>query len=387
MRIAIEASTWVNRRGYGRFTRELTRALLRAASDHQLTLVLDSGAASASDLPPAERLTVPTRRAVVDAASSEGSRSLVDIWRMTRALSRTAFDAILFPTVYSYVPVFSRAQVVVIIHDALPEAMPDLVLGSRRARMFWDLKMRLACRRADTIATVSAASAREIRRRIPVGGKPICVLGEGIGDPFSPRPSSADAGRLASMLPRAGRFLLYVGGFSPHKRVPDLIEAFRHLAAGGYDDLFLILAGPSATDRFRSDEQRIAAAIDGLGSLASRVIRTGYVPDETLAALYRDAACVVLPSAGEGFGLTALEAMASGAPLVVRRSPALEELCGDAAEYVDETRSMAEALRVVLDDRSRADELHRRGPDRAGRHDWNGVARQTLALIEGRSPC
>ena len=124
LNVAIEASTWVNRRGYGRFTRELTRALLRAGSGHRFTLVVDSGAAAADDLPDAPRVVVDTGEAVVHAAASDASRSPRDLWGMSRALSATAFDVVLFPTLYSYVPVLSRGHVTVVVHDAMPETMP-----------------------------------------------------------------------------------------------------------------------------------------------------------------------------------------------------------------------------------------------------------------------
>ncbi len=186
LHIAIEASTWINPRGYGRFTRELTRALLRAASPHTFTLVVDSGAAEAKDLPDVRRMVVPTRRSVVDAASATGSRSIADLVLMSRALSSAEFDAVLFPTLYSFVPLWSRAHVTVVIHDALPEKMPDLVLGSRYARLQWNLKTRLACRRGDLLATVSESSAREIRANLPVRGRALLALTEGSAQLFSP---------------------------------------------------------------------------------------------------------------------------------------------------------------------------------------------------------
>jgi hypothetical protein len=97
--VAIEASTWVNPRGYGRFTRELTLALLRAGSAHRFSLVADSGAARAPNLPDVPVVEVATRRAVVDSATAASYRSPADMARMSARLSR-GFDAVLFPTNY-----------------------------------------------------------------------------------------------------------------------------------------------------------------------------------------------------------------------------------------------------------------------------------------------
>src|SRR6185503_7967172 len=103
---------------------------------------------------------------------------------------------------------------------------------------------------------------------------------------------------------------------------------------------------------------------------------------ETLAALYRRAECVVLPSLMEGFGLPALEAMSSGTPLIVARNPALEEVCGDAAEYVDDIGALPTILGRVLGDGSRRAALGRAGLERAGQFSWDEAARRLLAAFE-----
>jgi glycosyltransferase involved in cell wall biosynthesis len=112
-------------------------------------------------------------------------------------------------------------------------------------------------------------------------------------------------------------------------------------------------------------------------------VQTGFVPDPTLAALYRAAQCVVLPSSMEGFGLPALEAMASGTPLIVARNPALEEVCGDAAEFVDNLADLPAMFHRVLDDPARRAELSRAGLDRARRFGWDEAARRLLAAFDG----
>jgi glycosyltransferase involved in cell wall biosynthesis len=382
MHIAIEGSTWINLRGYGRFTRELTRALLRAETGHRFTLVVDSGAARAADLPDMPVVTVPTRQAVVDSATASGSRSPVDMVRMAARLSR-GFDAVVFPTNYSFVPVLPGPLVVVVIHDALPEAMPEMVLQSARARALWSLKNRLARGRADLLATVSQASAVEIRRRLPVGQRDILVLTEGAAPIFSPAAQPEDDTAVASVVPDGGRFVLYVGGLSPHKRVADLVRAFGAVAAGpAARDLHLVLAGPGSRDQFAADESGVAAAIADLGEAGGRVVRTGWLADSALAALYRRAECAVLPSTMEGFGLPAVEAMASGTPLIVARNAALLEVCGEAAEYADPIESLPQVLARVVASPERRAGLRAAGLQRARAFGWDEAARRLLAGLE-----
>lgn len=386
MHVAIELSTWVNPRGYGRFTRELTRALLRARSGHEITLVVDSGAAAAPDLPDAPRLFAPTSHSVVDAAAAAGARSPSDLWKMGAALSSRAFDAVLFPTVYSFVPLVSRAHVTVVIHDAMPETVPNLVLGSARARVLWRAKTWLACRRANVIATVSEASAAEIRRHLPVPRRTeLIVLTEGADAVFTARGTAEDSANIARWIAPGEPYVLYVGGLSPHKRVPALIRAFGAVAARpAHHALKLILAGPGSLDSFRSDGTEIGAALDALGPMRSRVMRTDFVADAVLASLYRQASCVVLPSMVEGFGLPALEAMACGAPLLVARTPALEELCGNAAAYVESIDHLADRLAGLLTDTVTQQRLRSAGPLRAARFSWDEAARRWLAALPVR---
>ena len=99
----------------------------------------------------------------------------------------------------------------------------------------------------------------------------------------------------------------------------------------------------------------------------------GYVPDETLAVLYRLAAVFVFPSLYEGFGLPPLEAMASGTPVVTSNVSSLPEVVGDAAVLVDpyDPRAIADGMRRVLTDSgARAPTLRARGLARARQFSW-----------------
>jgi glycosyltransferase involved in cell wall biosynthesis len=298
-------------------------------------------------------------------------------------LSAGRFDAVIFPTSYSFVPVRPGPFVIIVIHDALPETMPELVLGRRWARVMWRAKTRLACWRANELATVSEASARAIARHLPIGSKRIRVLTEGTAPIFSPVPTELDSTLVRGCVGHAGPFALYVGGLSPHKRVPDLIRAFGEVTAGAaLGDLRLVLAGPGAADGFEADNSGVAAALAAIGAARDRVVWAGFVPDATLAALYRSALCTILPSAAEGFGLPALEAMASGCPLVAARNPALEEVCADAAEYVDQPAGLGHAIRRVVEDRGRRAELQARGCERARQFGWDECARRLLGGLD-----
>ena len=100
----------------------------------------------------------------------------------------------------------------------------------------------------------------------------------------------------------------------------------------------------------------------------------GFVPDRTLAALYRLAAVFVFPSLYEGFGLPPLEAMASGTPVITSNVSSLPEVVGDAALMIDpyEPDAIADAMRRVLTDEGLRADLRRRGLARAREFSWSG---------------
>ena len=107
------------------------------------------------------------RRVALSAPPGAGStRPLGDLVRLTLAARRDSVDVFLFPSVYTYFPV-PRVPTVVGVHDLIATELPELTLPSRRARLAWDLKQRLAVRRARIVFTVSEAS-RAALARVPL---------------------------------------------------------------------------------------------------------------------------------------------------------------------------------------------------------------------------
>ncbi len=110
----------------------------------------------------------------------------------------------------------------------------------------------------------------------------------------------------------------------------------------------------------------------------------GHVPDEDLPALYAGAKAVVVPSFYEGFGLTALEAMACGAPVIASNTSAFPEVLGDAALYVNPNRAdeIASAIQQIAHDDALANDLRARGLQRAARFSWDDSARRIESILK-----
>ena len=170
--------------------------------------------------------------------------------------------------------------------------------------------------------------------------------------------------------------MLYAGNVKPHKNLERLIEAFHLVRDRGLDHLKLVLIGDDI-----SKYTALRRAVHR-HQLHKYVRFLGYLPEETLAVMYRLAGVFVFPSLYEGFGLPPLEAMASGTPVVTSNVSSLPEVAGDAAVLVDpyDPRAIADGIyRVLTDQRLRA-ELTRHGLARASQFSWEKSVRRVREI-------
>jgi len=382
MKIGIDGSCLSNRRGFGRFARQLLEALSRQPTRHRFAVFVDRPSSPAVDVPECcDRVVVNVGAAPSRAASAQGHRRWRDMLAMGRAVARANIDLMYFPATYSFFPVWNVRKLVVTMHDTLPLTHPALVFPSLRGRLAWRLKETAAVRCADRIVTVSQASRRAVKAWSGWPDHKICVITEGPDPIFQPRAGDPEAGAVLHRLaiPPDARYLLYVGGLSPHKNLLRLIEAFAQSAPAG---VTLVLAG-DVHDVFHTHVPEIRAAIAHHG-LSDRVIMTGFVPDDDLVLLYSRAYALVQPSLLEGFGLPAVEAMACGTPVISSRAGSLPEVVGDAGVYFDPTDvdSMASAIGSFLNDEAERHVLARLAREQAARFSWDNSARALLACFD-----
>lgn len=382
MHIAIDATTWTNTRGYGRFTRSLLKALVDLDQPHRYTLFIDTPGAI-PELP--ERAcvrTVSSGRPATEAASAQGRRGLADMARMSHALSSAGADCVLFPTVYSYVPVYGRSRVAVVFHDVIAERFPALTVPSAPARWMWAAKVRLARAQADQVITVSEYSRRELAREFGLAEEAIHVVGEA-PDPVFHVMEAAEVERMleALHLPR-GPLVVYAGGFGPHKNVPMLVEAFAAVARR-FPDSTLILVGENRQEVFHTEIGRIVSLVEARG-MQERVRFTGFLPDSALAALLNRAWVLVLPSFMEGLGLPAIEAAACGCPVVATQESPLPALLSGGGLFADPRQPAAWqcALEAVLASDSFRTELAHGALCAASEFSWRHSAIQMLSILE-----
>jgi glycosyltransferase involved in cell wall biosynthesis len=240
-------------------------------------------------------------------------------------------------------PLACPCPAVVTVHDLSFEREPAAM--GRRHRLVFRLVVPRAVRRARRVIAVSERTKRDLVELYRLPPERIAVVPHGVDPAFGP---GEDGG--------ARDYLLYVGAIQARK------DPLAAAAAAAEVGLPLVLVGPGREPALARELERRGADL------------RGYVEKGELARLYHGAACLVLPSRYEGFGLPVLEAMACGTPVVAADEPALREVGGDAAVYAGPDGLVA-AIRRALADRDR---LAAAGLERARLFSWDETARRTL---------
>lgn len=289
-------------------------------------------------------------------------------WRAARSgadvLHVTGFDA----------PFWQPLPTVVTVHDLIgmlfPQNLPPV------ARFYWSRWLPWSVRRARHIIADSHYTKSDIVQLLRVPASRVTVVELGVDARFSPQPPDQIAAvRQRRDLPR--RFALYVGTIEPRKGLDTLLSAWAPVAQS-LPDIHLVIAGKPGWY-----VERLHTQVDKLG-LARRVHWTGYVPDADLPALYGAAEVFVFPSRYEGFGLTPLEAMACGVPVVSSNAAALPEVIGEAGLLVppDDVPALAAMLQLALTQPALRAELRARGLGRAREFTWQRTALLTRQVYD-----
>ncbi|HEX6737129.1 MAG TPA: glycosyltransferase family 1 protein [Vicinamibacteria bacterium] len=374
MKIAIDARKWRDY-GIGTYVRNLVRHLARL--DRVTTYFLFCNQADEAELRDLAGNFVP----VVD--ESDGY-SFAEHISIPRKLHRLGADLLHSP--HYVLPLLCRRPAVVTIHDCIHLLFPEY-LPNRMAFQYARFMMGSAIRRSALVFTVSEASRRDILRFYPDADPDrIQVVPNAIDVGLLADPGEEEMDRVRERYQIRGRFVLYAGNVKPHKNVQRLIAAFGLLKQRpGHEDVKLLIIGESGGE---SGGERGGAGegIHKHGSLRRAVEAAGvrqdvrffgFVPEHTLAALYRLASVFAFPSLYEGFGLPPLEAMACGTPVVTSRLSSLPEVVDDAALLVDPYRvdEIAHALERVLQDEELRADLVARGLVRAQQFSWERSVR------------
>ncbi|BDI21611.1 glycosyltransferase family 1 protein [Herbiconiux sp. L3-i23] len=378
LRVVVDPALTSSPRGTARYSVELTRALIaNAPADCEV-----EGIASALD--DAQRDALAERLPELEQVhhTSLGHRELALAWQ-SGFTTRPLGGMIHSPTLLAPLSRHDRhetpgEQTVVTIHDAAPWLFPD----SNDPNQPWVRRMAKRARKhADAIVVPTHAVAEDLSRFIDFGDR-IRVIGGAVSSSLTV-PTAAEADAIAERLQLPDEYALTVGTLDPRRGIESL---FRAAASPRFPDLPLLHVGPSTWR-----EQSVERAIFESGAPEGRIRHLDPLPDAELAVVFSRATVVVVPSVLEGFGLTAVEALHFGRPLVHSDAPALLEVVAGAGVEVDRSDAgaagvndyaerLAEAIADTVGDTALLERLGIEARDRARAFSWRDSAERVWQL-------
>lgn len=319
-------SRWIGQHGIGRFARELHARL------------------AVNDLAASGRPMSPTDTLHLSAITKKYNKN----------------DWLLSPGYNA--PLISNIPYVFSIHDLNHIDRPDN--SSLLKRLYYNLILRRLCQRSRAILTVSEYSRERIAEWSGVQPYRIFNVGNGVSKNFSPE------GRRYEL---DGGYLLCVSNRRGHKNETGMVQAFARARLPG--NTKLVFTGEASPNLLELAENL---------EIANRLVFTGKVSEDDLAALYRGALFLVFPSFYEGFGLPIIEAFASGTPVITSNVTSMPEIAGDAALLVDpnDVNDIATAIEKLYDSEELRTELIQRGFKRVANFTWDAVADRVKAAVK-----
>ncbi len=282
---------------------------------------------------------------------------------LPRMLWRTGASLVHYMSVYA--PRRSRLPHVYTIHDLIHLRFPDQF--SWKVPPYYRFVVRPVAASARSVITDSQATVGDLQAFLGVRPERVRVIPLGVADSFrlSDEHRTGQAARAVQSFALERPYFVYAGNHRAHKNLGTLIGAWRRLEA----PCDLVITGEGAA----------RPQLDATPKRSGRVLLTGHIRVEDLVSLYAGCVAAVQPSLYEGFGLSVLEAMAAGAPVIIARTPALVDVGGDCVLSFTPTdeRGLASLMAAVLTDDRLAARLRDSGRERAMQYSWDLTARQT----------
>lgn len=402
MRIVIDmqgAQTESRFRGIGRYSYALALAMARNAGGHDIWLVLNAAfPESISDIRrafagiiPKERLRVfdiPAPVAECDPGNAWRARAaekirehFIQTLQPDAVLVTSLFEGDLDNAATSIGTFCGGAKTAVILYDLIPLLNPEDYLARPAQRQYYERKIE-SLKKAGLLLSISEYSRREAIEALGLAQDRVVNISTAADPHFKPGNNSPD--EIPALRRRLGitrKVVMYApGGFDLRKNLDGLITAYSLLSERLRTTHQLVVVSKLG-EQVRPQLEQIRKCAE---LAADELILTGYVTEDELRNLYRDATLFVFPSKHEGFGLPALEAMACGAPVIGANNTSIPEVIGNAEALFDASspQSIADKMAQVLQDEQMRHRLRERGIEQAGRFSWDETAKRAIGALE-----
>ncbi len=351
--------------GIGNYRENLIKALSRIESDHEFILVGNLGNKMelwAMNQPRFEFVAIRSK-----------PNSVHQHFLLPFELLKLKLD--LFWTTPWGASLFLREKYALTIYDLLYRRYPEI--ASLKARLYEAFVSKWVAKRAAVIFTISEFVKDDIEGFLGIKGDKIANISGAAGEAYGPINDSDVKSATLAKYKISKPFFVYLGNFRPHKNLQTLLRAFAKLG-GQHPTLSLILIGDVDAEGRSDDSKNLLKLLKKL-RLQERVIMTGRInSDREVAAILNEAVALVHSSFHEGFGLTVLEAMSCGCPVIVANTTSIPEVVGNAGILVDPRNvdELTEAMEKVLaGDRQ---DLIERGLQQAKKFSWKKTAEKVL---------
>lgn len=285
------------------------------------------------------------------------------------------YDAFLFFNFVAF-PVRRKTPSVVVIYDLSYVLYPQY--SSPKNREYLQKFVPKTLKRASKIITISENSKMEIVDYYKVEPDRIEIIHPAVDHQIFKSQPQVKVKKICSRYGIKKPYLLSVCTLEPRKNLIGVLNSFDRLPESIKEKYALVLVG----GRGWLDEE-LQTKFDEL-SKKYTLVKTGYVPDEDLPALYSGASVFVYPSFYEGFGMPPLEAMACGTPVITSNNSSLPEVVGDAAITIDaqDTLGLSQEMQRVLNDKDLASRMSEKGLIQAKKFNWNKSAQLLIKALE-----
>jgi len=282
-----------------------------------------------------------------------------------------------FDLFFHSLPISKKTSRVVTIHDVIPLIFPQYFPSGIRGNINL-LLQKLALRNVDAIICDSQTSKKDIIDKLSVPKNKVYVIYLASSDKFHPISDYSVLSVVAKKYKLPKKFVLYVGDVNWSKNIPNLLRAVKRA------DVNLVMVGEALTDKSLPETKSINNLISEL-KIENQIVKTGYVSESDLVAIYNLTQVTVLPSFYEGFGLPILESMVCGTPVVCSENSSLPEIAGSHAVFCepDNPSNIARKITKVMSLNPRQKQvLSQKFIEHASPFTWEKVAAQTMKVYE-----